>query len=106
VTAYDHESQKTPTGILLADGVQCESCHGPGSLHMADGQRKKRGEEVDTSANQTHPDVSVCITCHNDSSPTWKNDRYTLEDGAKVGFDFAQAWEKIKHGPPKAEASE
>ncbi|MFH0909300.1 MAG: hypothetical protein V1929_11100 [bacterium] len=42
-----------------------------------------------------------CTLCHNDKSPSWKADRYTLEDGSKVGFDFEQAYEKIKHEKQK-----
>ncbi len=102
VTAFDPATGKPAPGLDVKDGVQCEACHGPASLHIEDGKRKKKGEEVDMSKNQTHPEVSDCVVCHNDQSPTWNPELYTLKDGTKSGFDFEQAWEKIKHGPPAA----
>ena len=42
----------------------------------------------------------TCTLCHNDTSPTWKPDRYTLSDGTTTGFDVEQAYEKIKHERP------
>ncbi len=100
VTAFDVAAGQAPATIDKKDGVQCESCHGPASLHLEDGKRKKKGEDVDITKNQTRPDVNDCIVCHNDQSPTWNTERYTLKDGTKAGFDFEQAWEKIKHGRP------
>lgn len=101
VTTYSADTKKTADGIALEDGVQCESCHGPASLHVEDGKKKKKGENVDISAHQTRPDVKACVVCHNDQSPTWNPERYTLADGTKSGFDFAQAWAKIKHEIPE-----
>jgi hypothetical protein len=46
-------------------------------------------------------DKQTCLGCHNDTSPTWKADRYTTKDGKKVGFDYDQAWTKIAHPMPK-----
>ena len=42
-------------------GVQCEACHGPGSLHVADPKGK-------TPLVKT-PDESACTRCHNERSP-------------------------------------
>jgi hypothetical protein len=41
-----------------------------------------------------------CRLCHNDTSPTWDPNRYTLPSGEKTGFDVVQAYEKIKHERP------
>jgi len=41
--------------------VQCEACHGPGSLHAADAT-------VRTGIKKT-PSASTCEACHNDKSP-------------------------------------
>jgi hypothetical protein len=42
-------------------GAQCESCHGPGSLHAADAT-------VKTGISKKPPE-SACTKCHNDKSP-------------------------------------
>lgn len=104
VTAYSKDAM--PAKIKMEDGVQCESCHGPASLHVADGKAKmmKKDETVDISAHIKKGDEAGCRTCHNEKSPTWNPERYTLADGTKAGFDFEQAWKKIEHGKPdKAE---
>lgn len=100
VTAFD--AGAVPAGLDMKDGVSCEACHGPASLHQEDGKKKKKGEEVDLTKNQHRPTEADCAKCHNAESPTWKEDRYTKEDGTKAGFDFKQAWEKIKHEIPAA----
>lgn len=102
VTEYDVETLKTPDRIRLADGVQCESCHGPSSSHIIEGRKYRSGDETaDPRALAVHPDVDVCTKCHNEESPTWDPERYTLEDGSTSGFDFEQAWAKIDHSKPE-----
>ena len=111
-TAYFFTEQKVTNIALKKDGsprlsieegVSCESCHGAGSKY----QPKKVMEDFAASVKagmNPNPEKS-CVKCHNNESPSWKNDRYTLADGTKVGFDFAQAWEKIKHENPKLAAA-
>jgi hypothetical protein len=43
----------------------------------------------------------ICVECHNDESPAWDPERYTLADGTKVGFDYDQAVEEIAHAVPE-----
>ena len=104
VTAYDVEKKAAPAKIKAADGVQCESCHGPASEHAKAGKivlfQKDKAAGVDPKANILKQEEKVCTQCHNDTSPTWKADRYTLEDGTKVGFDYKQANAKITHPNP------
>lgn len=99
VTAYDAVARTTPPMIYIEDGVQCESCHGPGSLHVADGRRfwMQRDTTVDTGAHIRRPDARVCTECHRPASPTWDPRRYTLPGGRTTGFDFQQAFAKIAH---------
>ena len=100
VTAYNSENDPpVPAKIAMKDGVQCEMCHGPASLHV----KMKKDTTVDMSAHITRPDESTCRKCHNEESPTWDPERYTSEDGTKSGFDFKQAWKKIEHVIPGKE---
>lgn len=107
VTAYDVETQKAPAKIALEDGVQCESCHGPASLHLADAKKlmMKKDLAIDVTVHITKGDATVCAKCHNAESPTWDPEKYTLKDGSKAGFDFEQAQKKIAHPNPKKEAA-
>lgn len=102
VKNIDVKKDGTPR-LTIEEGVSCESCHGAGSKY----QPKKIMEDFAASVKSgmnPNPEKS-CVKCHNNESPSWKNDRYTLADGTKVGFDFAQAWEKIKHENPKLAAA-
>lgn len=82
-----------------SDGVQCETCHGPGSAY-----RKKtvmEDREASLANGLVVPDEQTCLRCHNERSPTWDPARYTLADGTTTGFDYAQALAKIAHAIPK-----
>ena len=106
VTGYDAKKDPpVPAKVKAEQGVQCESCHGPASAHVKDGQafKMKKDTTVVMSAHITRPTAKSCLTCHNEESPTWNAEKYTLKDGAKTGFDFEQAWKKIHHGIPKGE---
>lgn len=95
-TAADAGAEK----LAKEEGVQCESCHGPASLHTADGKKYMSDKTVKMDAHIVKPDAKVCVKCHNDQSPTWDPARYTTADGKKTGFDFALAWKKIEHMNP------
>lgn len=79
--------------FLKEDGVQCESCHGPGSDYKTMSIMKDKAKAVaaglapisvhDGSAEK------LCKTCHNPQSPTFKS------------FNFKDAWPKIAHPVPK-----
>jgi hypothetical protein len=75
------------------NGVQCEACHGPGSLYKSMDVMSKSKYQADRAAAHQKsvdagliiPDEKNCTSCHNQKSPNFK------------GFDFAAAKEKIKH---------
>jgi hypothetical protein len=95
-TAYDPATGKCPDKITMADGVQCESCHGPASAHTAEAKKFKSGDKTAKPAEKIkRPDEAVCKKCHNEESPSWKADRY-----GNTGFDFKQAYAKIEHNNP------
>lgn len=100
VTAYDVPPARIAHPVEWADGVQCESCHGPGR----DYRKKKIMSDVDKARTKglwDSDDPAICTTCHNEKSPTFDPARYTLADGTTSGFDFAQAVERIAHPIPE-----
>ena len=104
VTGYDLEKMEVPAKIKMADGVQCETCHGAGAAHVADGRdvmfKKKTADEIDWTAHLKKVEEATCLACHNEESPTWNPEQFTREDGTKVGFDFEQAKEIVSHPNP------
>jgi hypothetical protein len=78
----------------MKDGVQCESCHGPGSAYKAMSVMKDRGKSVAAGMQDFGSDAAKikaqCVKCHNDRSPTMK------------AFDFDELWAKVAHPRPKA----
>jgi hypothetical protein len=80
-------------------GVQCESCHGPGK----DYRKKKIMIDRDKAIEKglVPQTAAVCTECHNDDSPAWDTQRYTLADGSKAGFDYEQAVKTIAHPVPE-----
>ena len=101
VTAYALPEAAFAYEIDMADGVQCESCHGPGR----DYRKKKVMSDPELAAAKGLWDLSegttVCVSCHNPLSPTWDPARYTLDDGTTAGFDFQQATGRIPHTIPE-----
>lgn len=71
VTGWDR-----PGGATLADNeplrdVQCEVCHGPGSIHV-----EKDGLDAPRTIVRTPPE-SLCVTCHNkEHSDTFQYEAY------------------------------
>lgn len=104
VTSYDVATKAVHPKIKMEDSVQCESCHGPASLHLPDGKKLKfaKGDSgIDVSAHIVRPTETTCLQCHNDENPTWDPEKYTTESGEKTGFDFKQAFAQIAHLNPK-----
>jgi hypothetical protein len=86
-TGYDLPAERLGNRFNVADGVQCETCHGAGSdyraIHGRDPQAgKERGLIVGSG------DADACIACHNEESPTYK------------GFDFERDMARIAHPIP------
>lgn len=69
-------------------GVQCESCHGPGSEYKSLSVMKDKQKAVENGLVIPANKEEFCTGCHNDGSPTFK------------GFNFEEAWAKIKHNKP------
>jgi hypothetical protein len=99
VTAHGVAEEMVSKKFDRTLGVQCEGCHGAGKDY-----RKKKimmDRELAESKGLIPQSEKVCTACHNDESPAWDPERYTLDDGKKVGFDYDQAVEEIAHPVPE-----
>ena len=56
VTGYDKPGGSTVTFVDKRENVQCEACHGPGSLHAK--EPEKKGLIV------AKPSADTCVGCH------------------------------------------
>jgi hypothetical protein len=81
-----HIDAKLAAGLKSSEGVSCESCHGPGSMYKGASVMKNR--EAALKKGMTLPTEEVCITCHNDESPTFE------------GFNYEEMSAKIAHPDP------
>ncbi|RPI14515.1 MAG: cytochrome C554 [Ignavibacteriae bacterium] len=71
-----------------SDGVQCETCHGPGSEYKKLTIMKDREKAIQNGLVIHNEGELFCVKCHNNESPTFK------------GFKYDEYWEKIKHPKP------
>ena len=92
VTAYGADASLIdPKGkYAKEDGVQCESCHGPGSLYKK--RKIMKDHEASLAAGLVIPDEQTCLKCHNEESPMFK------------GFNYEEKLKKIIHPIPETEA--
>jgi hypothetical protein len=90
-TAYGLKPEQVAKKPLkISDGVQCESCHGPGSKYKKKKTMSDRDKAV--AAGLVIPDEKTCTGCHNDKSPAWDPEK---------GFDFEEAKKTIAHSIPE-----
>ena len=88
VLGKDIDPSELEDSFSKEDGVQCETCHGPGSEYkklsiMKDKEKSKENGLV------IHTDKEVfCTTCHNSESPNFN------------GFNYEEMWAKIVHKKP------
>jgi hypothetical protein len=82
-------SEKAPD--LKSEGVTCEACHGPGSEYRKLSVMKDEALAVKSGLiayGSKDAKAKLCLGCH--------------ENAHGLAFDFAAAWDKIKHPKPKA----
>ncbi len=75
----------------MQDGVQCETCHGPGSDYKNAQVMKDHAKSVENGMHEYKDAAAIeaqCRSCHNEKSPTFKE------------FKFEDSWAKIKHAKP------
>jgi hypothetical protein len=86
--------------VHVEEGVQCESCHGPGSKYRKKKVMSDRAEAERQGLWSPSQDQAVCVSCHNEESPTWDPGRFVGADGSHSGFDYEQALKSIQHPIP------
>jgi hypothetical protein len=89
VLGKDMDPTEFEAGFSKEDGVQCETCHGPGSEYkkltiMKDKEKSKENGLIVHSEKE-----AFCTGCHNSESPTFKS------------FNYDEMWAKIQHSKPK-----
>ncbi|MEK7732139.1 MAG: cytochrome c family protein [Planctomycetota bacterium] len=87
----DEEAAKK---VKHLEGVGCEMCHGPASKYNEiheEIMKSKRKYKVDElyAAGMLKTDKAVCLTCHNEKSPSVD---------ASIPFDYDKMKEKGTHG--------
>lgn len=69
-------------------GVQCETCHGPGSEYKKLTIMKDKQKSMENGLIIHTEKEAFCTTCHNPESPTFKE------------FKYDEMWAKIVHTDP------
>jgi hypothetical protein len=87
VTAYGLPPAQKHRRFSETQGVQCESCHGPGGRHTEARLAKVQPFEKDELAHE--PAQATCRQCHNEQSPAYKP------------FCFKKAAKEIAHLDPR-----
>jgi hypothetical protein len=85
-STFDAVAANLRGGITQADGVSCESCHGPGSTYKSPSIMKNIA--LAKQNGLIEPDQALCLKCHNKENPFFKE------------FNFAAASAKIAHKNP------
>lgn len=90
VTGYNAPAAQLGDKYDKAEGVTCESCHGPGENYYKKATMEgiTKGEIDPATVGLITPEEALCRTCHNEKSPSFK------------GFDFDKFKAKIAHPIP------
>lgn len=88
VSGYDVDPSLLGNKFKIEDGVQCETCHGPGSEYKSKKVMKDKKLAVEKGLMLYDNIEKLCVKCHNEESPVYK------------GFNFEERWAKIKHSVP------
>jgi hypothetical protein len=88
-SGYNVDASMLGKKFKVEDGVQCETCHGPGSDYKDMKVMKDKALAVKNGLILHDKLENFCIQCHNAESPTF------------VDMNIEEAWQKIKHDIPK-----
>ena len=84
-SGYDVDKSLLGAKFKVDDGVQCETCHGPGADYKAMSVMKDQKKSIENGLIVHENLDDFCVGCHNEESPTF------------VEINIAEAWELIKH---------
>ena len=90
-TGFNAEPWEKDETFRLQDGIQCETCHGPGSEYAFEDVMRDRAKAMEAGLRM--PDKKYCMTCH-------------IEKGSHVAvlqspqLDVEKAWKQISHPSP------
>jgi hypothetical protein len=87
-SGYNTNASLIGKKFKIEDGVQCETCHGPGSDYKAPAIMKNREESIKNGLIVHQDGEAYCKSCHNNESPTFQS------------FNYQEAWNLIKHPVP------
>lgn len=87
VTAFDLSDDLKEETFSITDGIQCETCHGAGSDYKGLSVMKDKQKSIE--AGMIVPDKEVCLKCHNQESPNYKE------------FNYDEFYKRIAHPLPK-----
>jgi hypothetical protein len=88
-SGYNVDASLLGKNFKIEQGVQCETCHGPGSDYKSKKVMQDREKAVANGLLVYEKVEELCISCHNAESPTY------------VDFKFEESWEKIAHKVPE-----
>lgn len=88
-SGHDVDTSLIGKKFKVEDGVQCETCHGPGNDYKDMKVMKSREESVKKGLIVYEKTEELCLKCHNPESPTYRE------------FNFDEAYVSIKHMVPK-----
>ncbi len=92
VTAFSAPAEAKAESFDQTEGVGCEACHGAGSDYKK--MKIMKDREASIAAGLIIPSEEVCVGCHNEKSPTFKE--FSFEDASKL----------IAHPNPKKQKQE
>ena len=90
VTAFGAPATSKEATLTKEEGISCETCHGPGSDYKD--MKVMKDHQAALAAGMTVPDEKLCVTCHNEKSPTYKK------------FVYADFLKLIAHPNPAKQA--
>jgi nitrate/TMAO reductase-like tetraheme cytochrome c subunit len=97
-TSSAFAEEKVAEDLQIEDGVQCESCHGPGEGYMYLEVMEDMKEATDMGL--VMPTEKTCRKCHNPESPTYNPKRDQTPDGKAVDFYYPLRKKMIDHHKP------
>jgi hypothetical protein len=77
-------------------GVQCEACHGAGSLYYTDGIMRNRYASM--QLGMLEQNEKVCVTCHNEKNPFFPGPfKFDKDKGVHEHFPMSEWFKKHQY---------